>query len=203
MKDVLILYYSRYGATAAMAREIALGVEEAGLVARLRTVPPVSTTCETVEDSIPEQGPPYVSHEDMQECAAMAMGSPTHFGNMASPLKYFIDTTIPLWMSGAMINKPACVFTSTSSLHGGQETTLWSMMLPLMHHGMIVLGVPYAEPRLMHTQSGGTPYGASHHSGPSGDPALSDDEIHFCRALGIRLAQTAKAQLDAGLIRTE
>jgi NAD(P)H dehydrogenase (quinone) len=197
MADILVLYYSRHGATADMARQIARGIEEiVGMQARLRTVPAVSTICEATADSIPEQGAPYVTHADLRECAGLALGSPTRFGNMAAPLKYFLDSTSALWLEGALIGKPACVFTSTSSLHGGQETTLISMLLPLLHHGMLVLGLPYSAPELMNTRSGGTPYGASHHAGADNKQPLSEEEKTLCRTLGRRLAETAHNQLN-------
>ncbi|MGA9852644.1 MAG: NAD(P)H:quinone oxidoreductase [Gammaproteobacteria bacterium] len=190
--DILILYYSRYGATAEMARQVCRGVESLnGARARLRTVPAVSTVSEAVEDSIPESGPPYATHDDLKECAGLILGSPTRFGNMAAPLKYFFDTTGALWLSGVLAGKPAGVFTSTSSLHGGQETTLLSMMLPLLHHGMLIVGVPYTERELMETTSGGTPYGPSHHAGANGDRKLSDMEKQLCQALGKRVADVA------------
>ncbi|MDQ2696650.1 MAG: NAD(P)H:quinone oxidoreductase [Pseudomonadota bacterium] len=190
---ILILYYSRSGGTAEMARFVARGVEEVpGMEARLRTVPPVSTVCEATADAIPPAGPPYASLDDLKECAGLALGSPTRFGNMAAPLKYFLDGTGGLWLSGVLSGKPAAVFTSTASLHGGQETTLLSMMLPLLHHGMLILGVPYTEPALMDTRSGGTPYGPSHFAGPDDRPTLSDEEKRLCRALGRRLAETAR-----------
>ncbi|MCG6942305.1 MAG: NAD(P)H:quinone oxidoreductase [Thiohalocapsa sp.] len=188
---VLVLYYSRFGATAEMARQVARGVEEAGLEARLRTVPAVSTVCEAVEDSIPDSGAPYAELDDLRDCAALALGSPTRFGNMAAAMKYFLDGTSPLWLSGALAGKPAGVFTSTSSLHGGQETTLTSMMLPLLHHGMLVLGLPYSETDLLHTDAGGTPYGPSHLAGIDNDKPVTDIEKRLCRALGRRLAETA------------
>ncbi|MET0085200.1 MAG: NAD(P)H:quinone oxidoreductase [Sedimenticola sp.] len=192
MSYILVLYYSRYGATAEMANQVARGVEEVtGMEARLRTVPEVSTVCEATEESIPDQGAPYATLEDLEQCAGLALGSPTRFGNMAAPLKYFIDTTSPLWISGAMMGKPAGVFTSTSSMHGGQETTLTSMMLPLMHHGMLIVGLPYSETELLHTQTGGTPYGPSHLAGTDSKLPLSDEETSLCRALGRRLATTA------------
>jgi NAD(P)H dehydrogenase (quinone) len=192
MSYILVLYYSRYGATAEMARLIARGVEEAGaLEARVRTVPPVSTVCEAVEDSIPASGAPYAEIDDLRHCAGLALGSPTRFGNMAAPMKYFIDGTSSLWISGALIGKPAAVFTSTASLHGGQETTLLSMLLPLMHHGMLVLGLPYSETDLLHTTTGGTPYGPSHLAGTQSNLPLSEQEKNLCRALGRRLAATA------------
>ena len=194
MAYVLVLYYSRYGATAEMARQVARGVESvAGLEARLRTVPAVSTVCEAVEDSIPPSGAPYATVDDLRHCAGLALGSPTRFGNMAAPLKYFLDGTSALWLGGALAGKPAGVFTSTSSLHGGQEATLLSMMLPLLHHGMLVLGLPYGEPDLLSTRSGGTPYGPSHLAGPNSDLPLTEEERRLCLALGKRLAQTAEA----------
>ena len=191
MAEVLILYYSRHGNVAAMAEQIAHGVESvADCMARVRTVPPVSAECEATADEIPESGPPYATHEDLYECDALALGSPTRFGNMAAPLKYFIDSTSDAWVSGKLIGKPAAVFTSTGSLHGGQESTLLSMMLPLLHHGMIIMGLPYSEPELVNTKSGGTPYGPSHVAGVSNDQALTDDEKKLCIAMGKRLAQT-------------
>lgn len=197
MTEILVLYYSRNGGTAEMARFVARGVEEIPTMqARLRTVPAVSTVCEATEEDIPESGPPYVTLEDLKECAGLALGSPTRFGNMAAPLKYFLDCTSSLWLSGQLAGKPAAVFTSTSSLHGGQETTLLSMMLPLLHHGMLLVGVPYSENILMETRSGGTPYGPSHWSGPEAHAALSSEEKHLCRVLGRRLAKTA-LQLSA------
>ena len=202
MSEILVLYYSRHGATSSMAEQIALGVEEGGCNARLRTVPNVSTTITATESEIPESGAPYASLDDMQECIALAVGSPTRFGNMAAELKYFFDSTSPIWLSGEMVNKPAAVFTSTSSLHGGQESTLLSMMLPLLHHGMQIIGIPYTETTLLKTQTGGTPYGASHTSGVDGNLPLSDDEKKLCQTLGKRLALTALAQFNANLIRT-
>jgi NAD(P)H dehydrogenase (quinone) len=187
-KYILVLYYSRRGATAEMARIIARGVEKEGLEARLRTVPEVSSVCEATADSIPDQGAPYASLEDLQHCSGLALGSPTRFGNMAAPMKYFLDTSSRLWMSGALIGKPAGVFTSTSSLHGGQETTLMSMMLPLLHHGMLICGLPYSETGLLSTQAGGTPYGPSHVAGSDSDLPLTEIEQDLCRALGNRLA---------------
>ncbi|MGA7802266.1 MAG: NAD(P)H:quinone oxidoreductase [Gammaproteobacteria bacterium] len=192
MAEILVLYYSRYGAVAEMARRVARGVEEIhGMQARLRTVPSVSTVCEAVEDSVPSEGAPYATLGDLHDCAGLALGSPTRFGNMAAPLKHFLDTTSSLWLSGALAGKPATVFTSTASLHGGQETTLLSMMLPLFHHGMLVMGLPYTEPDLLTTETGGTPYGASHLAGADSKRPLSDAEIRLCRALGRRVAQTA------------
>lgn len=193
MTNILILYYSRYGAVANMAQLIARGVEEVpGIQARLRTVPEISTVCEAVQDSIPQQGAPYVTLDDLRNCAGLALGSPTRFGNMAAALKYFLDSTSPLWLSGTLIGKPAAVFTSTSTLHGGQESTLLSMMLPLMHHGMLMMGIPYSETDLLKTTSGGTPYGASHWAGLDSKMPISEEEKHLCRALGRRLAETAK-----------
>lgn len=192
---VLVLYYSRHGSTEAMARQVARGVEQvAGIEARLRTVPAVSAESEAVADNIPDTGPLYCEHDDLSECAGLVLGSPTRFGNMAAPLKYFIDSTSSLWLSGAMIDKPAAVFTSTASLHGGQESTLLSMMLPLLHHGMAVLGLPYSESGLMSTTGGGTPYGASHWAGRTGDRQPDDTELELCRALGARVARWALAR---------
>jgi NAD(P)H dehydrogenase (quinone) len=189
---ILILYYSRNGATRKLAELIAQGVESvAGCEARLRTVPAVSTVIEATEPDIPADGAPYVELRDLDECGGLALGSPTRFGNMAAPLKYFWDSTSPQWLSGALVGKPACVFTSTGSLHGGQEATLLSMMLPLLHHGMLVLGLPYTHPELMTTTSGGTPYGASHWSGANNTNALSDDTRLLTIALGRRLAEAA------------
>lgn len=192
MTEVLVLYYSRKGSTAAMARHIARGVEAAGAVARLRTVPAVSTECEAVAPAIPSDGPVYAEARDLYECAGLVLGSPTRFGNMAAPLKYFLDGTAALWMSGALVGKPAAVFTSTNSLHGGQESTLLTMMMPLLHHGMLLLGLPFTLPELSSTRSGGTPYGASHVEGTTGDAqALTREEITLCEALGRRVAETA------------
>jgi NAD(P)H dehydrogenase (quinone) len=191
MAEILILYYSRHGAVHRMANLVARGVESAGANARLRTVPPVSTTTEASADTVPADGDPYADHEDLRECAGLALGCPTRFGNMAAPLKYFLDSTVELWASGVLSGKPAAVFTSTGSLHGGQETTLLSMMLPLFHHGMILMGVPYTQPALSRTRSGGTPYGASHHAGTHNELPITDDEGELCIALGRRLAQTA------------
>ena len=182
---ILVLYYSRHGHVKMLADQIALGVESAGLEARLRTVPPVSTVCEATEQDIPAEGHIYCSEDDLAQCSGLLLGSPTRFGNMAAPLKYFIDGTAGLWMNGSLVDKPAGVFTSTSSLHGGQESTLLSMMLPLLHQGMVCAGVPYAEPALSNSTTGGTPYGASHVEAQS----LSEDEIKICRAQGKRIAQ--------------
>lgn len=189
---ILVLYYSRHGATREMARQIARGVELSGLEARLRTVPAVSTECEAVAPAIPEQGALYASIDDLKGCAGLALGSPTRFGNMAAPLKYFLDGTSSLWLSGDLVGKPAGVFTSTASLHGGQETTLLSMMMPLLHHGMLITGLPYSESALLETRGGGTPYGPSHHAGADGKRALDEHELALCRALGQRLGQTAQ-----------
>jgi len=190
---VLVLYYSRHGATANMASQVARGVESgAGMAARLRTVPPVSADCEKLADEIPADGPLYCELDDLRDCAGLVMGSPTRFGNMAAPLKYFLDQTSSLWLSGAMIDKPAAVFTSTSSLHGGQETTLLSMMLPLLHHGMVIAGLPYSEAGLLSTTSGGTPYGASHWAGADNGRQVDEGEAALCRALGARVGRLAR-----------
>jgi NAD(P)H dehydrogenase (quinone) len=200
MKDILVLYYSRNGATRELARAIGRGVDSVpGTQARIRTVPPVSTVCEATRPDIPDDGPPYAELRDLAECAGLALGSPTRFGNMAAALKYFLDGTTPQWLSGALAGKPASVFTSTGSLHGGQESTLLSMMLPLLHHGMLIVGLPYTESALMSTTSGGTPYGASHVAGVSGgnNPTpLSSDEKTLAHALGARLARAALALAD-------
>lgn len=189
---VLILYYSRTGSVAQLAQYIARGVERVdGIEARLRTVPPVSTTCEAIDNAIPDTGAPFVTLDDLRGCLGLALGSPTRFGNMAAPMKYFLDTTSPVWLAGELANKPACVFSSSASMHGGQETTLMSMMLPLLHHGMILLGIPYTEPLLSTTQSGGTPYGATHVSGVGNDTSLTQDEITLAKQLGERLALTS------------
>lgn len=189
---VLVLYYSRYGATAKLAQMIARGVLQCeGVEARLRTVPPVSTTCEAVDAPIPDEGAPYVTLDDLKGCAALALGSPTRFGNMAAPLKYFLDTTSSLWLSGDLVGKPACVFSSTASMHGGQESTLLSMMLPLFHHGMLLLGIPYTEPELTTTQEGGTPYGATHVAGINSDNPVTEVEVRLAKQLGLRLATVA------------
>ena len=194
MADILILYYSRHGSVAAMAQLIARGVEQVpGLQARIRTVPAVSTVCEALEDSIPAAGPPYATLDDLRECAGIAMGSPTRFGNMAAPLKYFLDSTGSLWLSGVLAGKPAAVFTSTSTLHGGQESTLISMMLPLLHHGMLITGLPFSDTDLLTTTSGGPPYGASHWAGNDSKLPLSEEEKRLCLSLGKRLAETANA----------
>ena len=189
---ILVLYYSRHGATAEMARQIARGVEQAGLEARLRNVPAVSAECAAVAPEVPEEGAVYASLDDLRHCAGLALGSPTRFGNMAAPLKHFIDSTSGLWLTGELVGKPAGVFTSTASLHGGQESTQLAMLLPLLHHGMLVCGLPYSEAALLETRGGGTPYGASHHAGADGKRPLDEHETALCRALGRRLAQTAQ-----------
>ena len=192
MTEVLVLYYSQGGAVREMAQIIARGIESVkGAKSRIRTVPKVSSNNEAVEADLSTIGPPYVELEDLEECSGMALGSPTRFGKMAAPMKYFIDGTSSLWLKGAMIGKPAAVFTSSGSMHGGNETTLITMMLPLMHHGMVLVGLPYSEPSLGNTISGGTPYGASHIGGAMDDQPLSEDEKKLCFALGQRLAQTA------------
>ncbi len=191
--NVLVLFYSRHGATANMANLVARGVEEVdGVEATIRTVPAVSTVCAATEDGIPDDGALYASLEDLKNCDGLVLGSPTRFGNMAAPLKYFLDNTSTIWLSGALIGKPAAVFTSTSSLHGGQETTLTSMMLPLLHHGMVLAGLPYSEPALLETASGGTPYGASHLAGTDNTRQLDEHESQLCLALGKRIATLAK-----------
>lgn len=191
MTEILVLYYSRNGNVAKMAQQVSHGIESvAGCKARIRTVPPVSTVCESTADNIPESGPPYVTHQDLEDCAGLALGSPTRFGNMAAPLKYFLDGTADLWISGKLVGKPAAVFTSTASMHGGQESTLLSMMLPLLHHGMLIVGVPYSVPELHSTKSGGTPYGPSHTAGQNADIDLTSDEKKICVAMGKRLAET-------------
>lgn len=198
MLEILVLYYSHHGSVRALAQQLARGVESTGTVAaRLRTVPKVSTVCEASSPEVPVDGAPYVEVPDLEQCAGLALGSPTRFGNMAAPMKYFWDSTAALWSAGALAGKPACVFTSTASAHGGQESTLLSMMLPLLHHGMLVVGLPYTEGALSTTRSGGTPYGASHMAGPVGDPRLSGDERQLAFAQGRRLAMIAE-KLFAG-----
>ena len=194
MIDVLVLYYSRHGSTAALAQQVARGVESvAGVQARVRSVPPVSTDIEATAPAVPESGAPYATSKDLRECAGLVLGSPTRFGNMAAPLKYFLDGTSDLWLSGALIGKPAAVFTSTGSQHGGNESTLLTMMLPLLHHGMVLVGLPYSEPALSGTESGGTPYGASHVAGTAGKPRpLTRDESTLAQALGKRVAELAR-----------
>ena len=192
MHEILILYYSRQGSTAALARQVCRGVESVtGMRARLRTVPPIAATTDRMDPLVPEEGPPYATHEDLLACSGLILGSPTRFGNMAAPLKFFLDGTGALWVSGALKDKPAAVFTSTQTLHGGQETTLLSMMLPLLHHGMYLVGLPYSEPGLSDTASGGTPYGASHVAGGASHGTLSDIERDLARALGARVAALA------------
>lgn len=191
---VLVLYYSRHGSVTEMARYMARGINKVdGITARLRTVPEVSTVTNASEPSIPTDGAVYCSTDDLANCVGLALGSPTRFGNMAAPLKYFIDSTSDLWLSGALINKPATVFTSTSSLHGGQETTLMSMALPLLHHGMIFAGIPYSSKELLSTTSGGTPYGASHLAGVNSDRELDVSENRLCQIQGERLARLSLA----------
>ena len=196
MTEILVLYYSRYGKVRQMAQLLARGIEQVpDIHARIRTVPPVSAVCEAAAPPLPVEGAPYASIADLEQCAALALGSPTRFGNMAAPLKYFLDTTGALWTRGALAGKPAAVFTSTSTLHGGQETTLLSMMLPLLHHGMLILGLPYTEHALTDTTSGGTPYGASHFAGTGNERPISAEEKALCIALGRRLSQvTASLQ---------
>ncbi|MFS1522605.1 NAD(P)H:quinone oxidoreductase [Microbulbifer sp. 2304DJ12-6] len=189
---ILVLYYSRTGATARMAAELARGVESSGMSARLRTVPSVSPDTQASLAPVPSEGAPYCTIDDLRHCAGLLMGSPTRFGNMASPMRYFLDQTSDLWLEGSLTGKPAAVFTSSNSLHGGQETTLISMMLPLLHHGMLIAGIPYSEAGLTRTHTGGTPYGASHWA-RGGTSALSDDEITLCRALGARIGKLAGA----------
>ncbi len=192
MKNVLVLYYSRHGATAEMARLIARGAESIqGVEAIIRTVPEVSATCESTQPSVPDEGAPYVTLDELKQADALALGSPTRFGNMAAPLKYFLEQTSGHWLSGSLVGKPAGVFTSTSSLHGGQESTLLSMMIPLLHHGMIISGLPYTESDLLTTQTGGTPYGPSHVAGADNSNPLSEEEKTLCKALGKRLAELA------------
>jgi NAD(P)H dehydrogenase (quinone) len=192
MSDVLVLYYTQGGSVRRMAELIADGIERVpGASARLRTVPKVATTTTVAEPAIPDAGAPYCELKDLEQCIGLALGSPTRFGNMAAPLKYFLDGTSGLWLSGALSGKPACVFTSTASMHGGQETTLVSMMMPLLHHGMLIVGLPYTEPALSSTQGGGSPYGASHVAGVSDDLPINDAERTLCIAQGRRLAEAA------------
>ncbi len=192
MHDILVLYYSQHGSTEALARLIARGVESVpGCRARLRTVPKVSTVCEASEPAVPAKGAPYVEEQDLEECIGLALGSPTRYGNMAAAMKYFLDGTSNLWMKGALAGKPASVFTSSASLHGGQESTLLTMMVPLLHHGMLIVGLPYTEPDLTSTTTGGTPYGASHVSGIKNTATPSEEEKRLTIALGKRLAETA------------
>ena len=192
-QEILVLYYSVHGSVSELARHIARGIEQTpGITARLRTVPRISAVCEATEAAVPDEGAPYVEARDLEECIGLALGSPTRFGNMAAPLKYFLDTTGAHWLKGALAGKPAAVFTSTTTMHGGQESTLLSMMLPLLHHGMMILGIPYTEAALSTTREGGTPYGASHVSGSDGITATSAQEKLLAVALGRRLAETAK-----------
>ncbi len=192
MSEILVLYYSHHGAVKQMAQFVARGIEQVdGVTARVRTVPRVSSVIEATEPAVPDSGAPYAALKDLEECIGVALGSPTRFGNMAAPMKYFWDGTGALWLKGALAGKPAAVFTSSSSMHGGQETTLTSMMLPLLHHGMLIVGIPYSEPDLLSTASGGTPYGASHTAGVSSDQAITEHERKLCLAMGKRLALTA------------
>ena len=197
MPDVLVLYYSRNGKVAQLARLVSRGIEEVpGMRARLRSVPAVAPVTEQAELAVPAEGAPYVSREDLRECVGLVLGSPTRFGNMAAPLKHFIDSTAAEWASGTLVGKPAGVFTSTATMHGGQESTLLSMMTPLLHHGMLIVGIPFTEAALNNTTTGGTPYGASHVAGVNGDNPLSEDERNLARALGRRVAETC-ARLGA------
>lgn len=199
MSEILVLHYSRTGKVAQLARLVARGVAEvAGMQARLRSVPPVAPVTTAAEPPVPDEGAPYVTREDLRDCAGLILGSPTRFGNMAAPLKHFLDTTGAEWASGTLAGKPAAAFTSTNTMHGGQETTLLSMMLPLLHHGMLIVGLPYTEPALNRTVSGGSPYGASHVGGADGANALSEDERELARALGRRVADVA-ARLARGV----
>ena len=197
MADILVLYYSRNGATEALAREVCNGIDAVpDMSSRLRTVPRVSAVTETTEDSIPESGPPFATPSDLVECAGVVMGSPTNFGNMSASLKHFLDGTVGEWFKGSAVGKPAGVFASTSSLHGGQETTLITMALPLLHHGMLIVGLPYTETELATTTTGGTPYGATHVSWNRNPDPLSDDEKKLARALGRRVAEVASRLAD-------
>tara|TARA_R110000868_G_scaffold8205_7_gene42756 strand:+ start:68630 stop:69220 length:591 start_codon:yes stop_codon:yes gene_type:complete len=192
MPYILVLYYSRHGAVKNMAEKIAAGIESVdGIEARIRTVPAVSTTTEATSPAVPDAGAPYATADDLANCAGLAMGSPTRFGNMAAAMKYFLDGTVETWLNGDLIDKPACVFTSTATMHGGQESTLLSMMNPLLHQGMVLLGIPYSEAKLNTTKTGGSPYGATHVTFGNNDTALSEDEIELCKSLGKRLAKTA------------
>jgi NAD(P)H dehydrogenase (quinone) len=198
MADILVVYYSRSGSTAELARHVARGVESvAGMTAKVRTVPPVSAQSEAPAKPVPETGPPYATLDDLRQCDALILGSPTRFGNMAAPLKYFLDGTSSLWVSGALAGKPAAVFTSTQTIHGGQETTLLSMMLPLLHHGMFLVGIPYTERALSETRGGGTPYGASHVATREASTALTEDEKDLAQVLGRRVATLALALTPA------
>ncbi|GAB2608367.1 NAD(P)H:quinone oxidoreductase [Novilysobacter erysipheiresistens] len=192
MREILVLYYSRGGSVARLARQVARGIGEVeGMSARVRTVPPVAAVTQTAAPPVPEDGAPYVEARDLDECAGLLLGSPTRFGNMAAPLKHWLDGLGAQWASGTLVGKPAGVFTSTASMHGGQESTLLTMMVPLLHHGCLVLGIPYTEPLLSTTRGGGTPYGASHVAGNNDDPHPSDDEAALARALGRRVATVA------------
>lgn len=198
MATILVIYYSRTGKTAELARQVARGIAEVvGVDARLRSVPPVAAVTQTAQPPVPDEGAPYATLDDLRECAGLVLGSPTRFGNMAAPLKHFLDGTGAEWASGTLVGKPAAVFTSTSTMHGGQEATLLSMMTPLLHHGCLLLGIPYTEPLLSSTTSGGTPYGASHVGGANNERALSDDEKSLARSLGRRTANLV-AQLERG-----
>ncbi|AEL05965.1 NAD(P)H:quinone oxidoreductase [Xanthomonas campestris] len=193
MTEILVLYYSRGGSVARLARQIARGIGEVpGMSARLRTVPPVAAVTQTSAPPVPDEGAPYVDAADLAECAGVLLGSPTRFGNMAAPMKHFLDSLGAEWANGTLAGKPAAVFTSTASMHGGQESTLLSMHLPLLHHGCLIVGIPFTETALSHTTSGGTPYGASHVSGAGGDPQPSDEEAVLARALGRRVADIAR-----------
>ncbi len=197
MIEILVLYYSANGSVAKIASEIARGINSVdGCTARVRTVPRVSSTIEATEASIPDDGPPYVEASDLAECAALALGSPTRFGNMAAPMKYFIDSLSAEWLQGTLVGKPACVFTSSGSMHGGQESTLLTMMVPLLHHGMLIMGIPYTEHQLSHTTTGGSPYGATHWAGAMGKQPLSDEERALAFAQGQRLARTATQLME-------
>jgi len=193
---VLVLYYSSHGTTKSLAYAIAQGIEDGGMTARIRTVPAVAAETQVAKPAIPEEGDLYCTMEDLKECSGLALGSPTHFGNMGAPMKYFWDNSVTVWLAGNLQNKPACVFTATGSMHGGQETTLVTMMLPLLHHGMMILGIPYSEPGLNRTNRGGTPYGASHVSGAAHDQPVTADERELAIAQGRRLAIAAKALVD-------
>ena len=193
MQDILVLYYSLHGSVKQLAQHVAHGIESVpGCRARIRTVPKVMSERDGPAKRVPDEGAPFAGNRDLEECIGIAVGSPTRFGNMSAAMKYFWDGTSGLWLSGALAGKPASVFTSTASLHGGQETTLVSMMLPLLHHGMLIIGLPYTNPELTQTRSGGTPYGASHWAGPDGRQPVSDEERKLSFALGQRLAQTAQ-----------
>ncbi|MEJ1096869.1 MULTISPECIES: NAD(P)H:quinone oxidoreductase [unclassified Pseudoxanthomonas] len=193
MPDILVLYYSRGGSVARLARQIARGIGEVdGMNARLRTVPPVAAITQQAAPPVPEEGSPYVDRRDLDECAGLVLGSPTRFGNMAAPIKHFIDGLGAEWASGTLVGKPAAVFTSTATQHGGQESTLLSMQIPLLHHGCLIVGIPFTEPLLSTTRTGGSPYGASHVAGGDNDTQLSDEESVLARALGRRVADTVR-----------